>query len=118
MTPGLTSELTPGLTMRMTTDNSTRTQGVVTPESFLIQASVAEPGWSDQHGGPVGIVALCGALQRQLMSQSEQVAAIRVAAMQKLLETHSGREVAAMFGISPSAVSKAIRGDSWEDPTW
>lgn len=101
----------------MDTENGTRPE-VTTPAAFLTLVGEAEPGWSDQLGGPTGVVALCGALQEQLMSQSERIAAVRVAAIRELLKTHSGREVAAMFGVSPAAISKSNRGTSWEGATW
>lgn len=88
------------------------------PHEFLATALRAEPGWSDTYGGPAGVAALCAALQSQVAEQSEAIAAVRVAAIQELLKTFSGVEVAAMFGISKNAISKLSRSAAWEDPTW
>lgn len=90
----------------------------LSPQDFLAAVSAAEPGWSDAYGGPVGVAAMCSALQQQISEQSEAIAAVRVAAIRELLKTHSGVEVAAMFGVSKNAISKTHRANAWEDPTW
>lgn len=91
----------------------------LTPEAFLAEVSSAQPGWSDKHGGLTGIVTLCADLQEQLARQSEQVAAVRVAAIQELLKTRSGTNVAATFGVSKPAISKAARAtNSWKGAIW
>ncbi|MCZ4326703.1 hypothetical protein [Brachybacterium paraconglomeratum] len=84
----------------------------------MAQVREAEDGWSTTYGGPVGVAALCSALQIQLAEQSEAIAAVRVAAIRELLKDHSGVEVAAMFGVSKTAISKTNRARTWEDPTW
>lgn len=89
-----------------------------TPEEFLREVGAAEPGWAEKYGGPLGVAARCAGLQAELSRQSEQIAAVRVAAIQELLKTHSGIEVAASLGVSKSAISKAIKSNVWEDPTW
>ena len=95
------------------------TQGTgTTPADFLTQIVNATPGWSDQYGGPAGIATLCHDLQQQLMDQSESIAAIRVAAINELLKTHSGTQVAAMFGVTRSAISKAAKSSYWEVTSW
>ena len=103
------------MSMETENDPSART---LSPEMFLAQVADAEPGWSVEHGGPGGVVVLCAALQEQLMTQSEQIAAVRVAAIRELLKTRSGREVAAMFGVSPAAISKANNGPAWAGAAW
>lgn len=89
-----------------------------TPEEFLERVASAEPGWADQYGGPTGIVTLCADLQEQIARQSEQIAAVRVAAIQELLKTRSGANLAATFGVSKAAISKATRANTWEGATW
>lgn len=89
-----------------------------TPEEFLAEVANAGPGWSEKYGGPMGVVALCGDLQEQLARESERVAAVRVAAYQELLKTRSGNNVAAMFGVSKQAISKAVRANGWKGATW
>lgn len=89
-----------------------------TPQEFLDALQAPSEGWSDAYGGPAGVAALCPGLQEQLSRQSEQIAAVRVAAIRELLKTRSGVEVAAMFGVSPSAISKINRSPIWENPTW
>jgi hypothetical protein len=101
----------------MDTDNDSPSQRL-TPDIFLSQVADAEPGWSDRYGGPAGVVTLCAGLQERLMDQSEQIAAVRVAAIRELLKTHSGREVAAMFAVSPAAISKANNAAAWGGATW
>lgn len=88
------------------------------PHEFLDDVAQAEPGWSQRHGGPTGVVATCAALQEELAAQSEAIAAVRVAAIQELLKTHSGVELARMFGVSKTAISKATRANTWKEPTW
>lgn len=88
------------------------------PEAFLAETAAAEPGWSDKYGGPLGVAARSAALQSELSRQSELVAAVRVAAIQELLKTHTGIEVAAALGVSKSAISKATKSPAWKEPTW
>jgi len=90
----------------------------LTPTEFLELVADAEPGWSERLGGPVGVATLCAGLQEQLMAQSEAIASVRVAAIRELLKTRSGREVAAMFGVSPAAISEANTSPRWEPATW
>lgn len=101
----------------MTTERAP-TDNRPTPETFLEQLAHAEPGWSDEHGGLIGVVTLCADLQTQIARQSEQIAAVRVAAIQELLKTRSGSDLAATFGVSKAAISKAARATSWEGVTW
>jgi len=115
--PGLTSWFTPGFTAVMTTAPPHEKQRP-TPEQFLAELTNLRAGWADQHGGPAGVAALCSALQTDLARQSEQIAAVRVAAIHELLKTHSGVEVAAMFNISKAAISKIAKSAAWEAPTW
>lgn len=89
-----------------------------TPEKFLERVAHAEPGWADQYGGPAGIVTLCADLQEQINRESEQIAAVRVAAMKELLKSRSGADLAATFGVSKAAISKATRANAWEGATW
>lgn len=88
------------------------------PEEFLEHVANAEPGWADQYGGPEGIVTLCAHLQEQINRESEQIAAVRVAAIKKLLTSRSGADLAATFGVSKAAISKAARANTWEGATW
>lgn len=90
----------------------------VSPEQFLRLVDDAEPGWSDRFGGPTGIAAECGRLQAELMAQSERIAQIRAAALQELLKTRSGTQVAAMFGVSKNAIGKASKANAWKDAKW
>lgn len=89
-----------------------------TPEQFLTQVQSSNPGWSDQYGGPMGVATLCANLQEQLAHQSETIAAIRTAAIQELLKTHKGTELAATFGISRAAISNINRSNTWTEATW
>lgn len=117
MTPRLTSLFTLGLTRDMTAEQ-TSTGPCPTPQEFLAEVATAEPGWADRHGGPTGIVTLCADLQEQIARQSEQIAAVRVAAIQELLKTRSGTNVAATFGVSKAAISKTSRANTWKGATW
>lgn len=90
----------------------------LTPEQFLAEVAAAEPGWSQKHGGPYGVARICVDLQRQVAAMSEQIAAVRAAALQELLTTQSLADVAADLGVSKPAASKASRAPSWKDPTW
>ena len=80
--------------------------------------AAATPGWSEKYGGPLGVAARCAGLQAELNRQSEQIAAVRVAAVQELLKTEPGINVAASLGVSKSAISKASMSSSWKDPRW
>lgn len=82
------------------------------------EMATGEPGWSDKYGGPLGVAARSAALQAELSRRSELVAAARVAAIQELLKTHTGIEVAAALGVSKSAISNATKSPAWKDPTW
>lgn len=88
------------------------------PHEFLATTRNAEPGWSTPYGGPEGIARLCAELQTELVRQSEQIAAIRTAAIRQLLTTRSGVDVAHTLDISKSAVSKSLKNTPWENPTW
>lgn len=92
--------------------------GNPSPEEFLAEVQAAEPGWSEKFGGPLGVAARSAALQAELSRQSEMIAAVRVAAIQELLKTQAGIEVAASLGVSKSAISKATKSPTWKDPTW
>lgn len=94
------------------------TETRVTPQEFLAQVAAAEPGWSQQHGGPLGIAAMCADLQAQLVEQSEAIAAVRTAAIQQELTHRSGVQLANLLGVSKTAISKATRSNSWKDPLW
>lgn len=113
--PGLTTEVDPGLTISM--DQQNLAQGF-NPVTFVEAAENATPGWTEQYGGLEGIALLCAQIQRQLGDLSEAVAAIRVAAVQGLLETQSGVEVSKSLGVSKAAISKINRNKAWENPTW
>lgn len=89
-----------------------------TPQEFLAEVSAAEPGWSERYGGPMGVSTYCAALQAELARQSELIAAVRVAAIQQMLKTHSGVEVAKTFNVSKSAISKASKAPAWKEATW
>lgn len=99
-------------------ESDTTTESPPSPEQLLLEAANAHPGWSHHHGGPEGVATLCSQLQTQLARQSEQIAAIRVAAIRELLKTRPGVEVAALLGISKSAVSKTHKAPAWKEPTW
>lgn len=94
------------------------TQPSPTPEQFLRAASEAEPGWSEEYGGPLGVAALCASLQLEISRMSEQIAGIRVAAIQELLKERTGIEVAAFLGVTPAAVSRANKNNAWKDSKW
>lgn len=89
-----------------------------TPEEFLSLVAESEAGWSEQYGGPLGIAALCASLQLEISRMSEQIASIRVAAIQELLKERSGIEVAAFLGVTPAAISRANKSNAWKDSTW
>lgn len=88
------------------------------PEAFLAEVNAADSGWSEKYGGPLGVAARSAALQAELSRQSEMIAAVRVAAIQELLKSRSGVEVAALLGVSKSAISKAAKSPAWKDPAW
>lgn len=90
----------------------------LTPAEFLAEVAAAQPGWSQQHGGPYGVARMTVDLQRQVARMSEEIAAVRAAALQELLAMQSLATVAADLGISKQAASKASRAPSWKDPTW
>lgn len=89
-----------------------------TPDEFLTEIAEATPGWSENYGGPHGVIALCGLLQQRIAEQSEAIAAVRVAAIRELLRDHTGVEVAASLGVSSAAISKTMKADAWEDAQW
>lgn len=93
-------------------------QSPPSPEQFLAEVAAADPGWSEKHGGPMGVVGLCGALQQRISEQSEAIAAVRVAAILELLKEYSGVELAAAFGVSKAAISKATKANVWRDAQW
>lgn len=66
----------------------------------------------------MGVAALCGLLQQKISSQSEAVAAVRVAALREMLTERSGVEVAASLGVSRAAISKTSKADAWKDAQW
>lgn len=88
------------------------------PSSFLREVRDAHPGWSTPRGGPEGVARHIDELQQVLRVQAQELAAVRAAALQELLQTHSLAEVADMFGVTRPAVYKAIRSPAWKDPRW
>lgn len=98
-----------------TTDDTSKAP---TPEAFLREASTAQEGWSQAYGGPLGVAKYCADLQAQLARQSEQIAAIRVAAIRQMLTTNTGVAVARDLGVSKAAISKSLKTSPWENSTW
>lgn len=90
----------------------------LSPQQFLHLASAGEPGWSQRYGGTLGVAQLAVRMQQQLAHQSEQISAIRAAAVKHQLKTRSGADLAREMGVSKTAVSRMARSQEREEITW
>lgn len=89
-----------------------------TPADLIAAATSGQPGWSEPWGGPMGVARAAVAAQEQLNDLSQQIAALRAAALQHELEHRSLAEVARELDVTKQALSRASRADRLPIQTW
>lgn len=89
-----------------------------TPQDLINDLKNPQPGWSQKYGGPEGIITHTKNLQQELAQQSQTIAALRTTALQELLKTKTGAEVARDYGLTRSAITKLNKREYLEIPTW
>lgn len=89
-----------------------------TVEDFLTHATVAPPGWSEDYGGPRGVIAEADRLQEGLRRQTREVAAVRAAALEELVRRANATAVAGDLGISLSAVYRSGKRPAAPIASW
>ncbi|WP_147435252.1 hypothetical protein [Kocuria marina] len=89
------------------------------PAEFIDAITAAQPGWSQPHGGPDGVIALTGLLLEELAEQSRIIAAVRTAAIREQLATEPGAVIARRHHLSRQAIHRAANARrTWEGETW
>lgn len=83
-------------------------------DEFLAVVEDARQGWSAQWGGPKGVARHCGKFFDELRAVQARISDIRAAAVDEMLRTRSGGEVAGLLGVSKSALSKIRRREPTE----
>lgn len=92
---------------------------LTTPEQFLDSLPHLPPGWTDEEGGLLEVIKRLGAFQQTLNNQAEDIAAIRTAAINELLKTHSGAQIGRELGLTRANISRLSRAKKeWSNPTW
>ncbi|MFW0120223.1 hypothetical protein ACN08Y_09955 [Rothia sp. P5764] len=91
---------------------------LTTPEQFLEQLDKLPPGWAETEGGLLEVVKRLGQFQDELNNQSQQIAAVRAAAVTQLLKSKSGAEIARELGLGRANISRLSKAQKWSNPTW
>lgn len=102
----------------MTDDDTDEPDLFSSPQDFLQKVPELQEGWSQPYGGPQAVAEKMVEFQQLLAVQSDQIAAVRASAINELLRTHSGAEVARLFGISRQVVKKVSLQNKWKDARW
>lgn len=87
------------------------------PSRLLDAAAKAEPGWSEEFGGPPGVAKLAHELRLHLRAQAARAGDIRAAAQTKLhRERWTFAAIGSYLGVTAQAVKESTNRAAKQEP--